>query len=327
MHSGRCGRSATMSRQGERGVVLVAVLLAVAIMSVLVVAVTALTRSDIAGQRLEERLFATRLALRSGLETAKALIAATPPEQRAFFDGTPVELDLGQGIRAEITIRDAAGLADLNQSDIQLVSAILNGSLKPALAKSVISRIEELRKAAEDAAPQVKPAPPQGAKAPPQKDQAPLAPTLPGEQPAAKPAAPVVFLSTDQLMDLLPEEVAGDAAAQALGESFTVVSPKGLVNPFAAPRAVLAAIPGLTPRDIATIDAARKNRAWKSDSAVRQILERLKTFVAVEEPSVFMIGVRLTDGTGIIARSRAGAAVQALKEGPLPFRTLAVSGL
>ena len=67
----------------QRGIILVAVLLAVAIMSVMVVAVTTLTRSGISAERLEERLLASRLALRSGIEVAKALIAATPPAERA----------------------------------------------------------------------------------------------------------------------------------------------------------------------------------------------------------------------------------------------------
>ena len=49
-----------MSDRLDRGVVLVAVLFAVAIMSVMVVAASALTRSGIAGHELEQRRLATR---------------------------------------------------------------------------------------------------------------------------------------------------------------------------------------------------------------------------------------------------------------------------
>jgi general secretion pathway protein K len=321
-----------MNRKGERGVVLIAVLLAVAIMSVMVVAVTTLTRSGISAERLEERLLASRLALRSGLEGAKALIAATPPDQRMLFDGMPVEMDVGQGIRAQVMIRDAAGLADINRADMKLLTAVLSGALEPDVAESLSVQVEDLRKKVQEA------------QAAGGKDQS----TLPGEplaaqqqtsltginQPgAANQAAdqakplPVVFASVDQMLALVPPEVISDAASQAIAASLTVFNPSARVNPFAAPPPLLRAVPGLTPQDAAAIDEARRNRAWKENGRIEQILERLNPFLAVEDPSVFMIGVRLIDGPGIIAQSSAGAVVQLLEGEGLPFRTLSVSGL
>jgi hypothetical protein len=321
-----------MNRKGERGIVLIAVLLAVAIMSVMVVAVTTLTRSGISAERLEERLLASRLALRSGLEGAKALIVATPPDQRALFDGTPLEMDLGQGIRAQIMIRDAAGLADINRADMKLLTAVLSSALEPDVAESLSVQIEELRKKVQDA---------QAAGA---KDQS----TLPGAPPAAQPQTtmtginqpdaateaadqakplPVVFVSLDQMLALVPAEAIADAQAQALAASLTVFNPTARVNPFAAPPPLLRAVPDLTPQDAAAIDESRRNRAWKENGRIEQILERLNPYLAVEDPSVFMIGVRLIDGPGIIAQSSAGAIVQQLEGSALPFRTLSVSGL
>ena len=58
--------------RAERGVILIAVLLAVAIMSVMVVAAAALTRSGVGNEQLEQRRLASHLALRSGQEAAKA---------------------------------------------------------------------------------------------------------------------------------------------------------------------------------------------------------------------------------------------------------------
>lgn len=325
-----------MTREGERGVVLLAVLLAVALMSVTVVAVTALTRSGISSQRLEDRLLATQLGLRTAIEGAKALIAGTPAEQRALFNGTPMVLDLGQGLSAEITIRDAAGLADVNRTDTKVLSAFLAKTLKPDVAKSISTQLEEMRKKAEGPAGEAPagtpPKPATDAKAKPAAQQRSLTTIDQGQRKDENPEEtpkplPVVFLTVDQMLSLVPPELIEDAQARAVFSGLTVFNPSGAVNPLAAPEPVLLSIPGATPQDIGAIDAARQNRAWKSNVALKQILERLKPFVAVEEPSVFMIGVRLMDGPGVIAQSRAGAVVQLTNSGPLPFRTLSMSGL
>jgi len=139
-----------MTERNDRGIVLIAVLLMVAMMSVMVVAVTALTRSGVAAHGLEQRRLASELALRSGLESAKALILATPVEERVFFDGTPLTIELGEGITAEVTIRDAAGLVDLNRSDMALVDAMLTASLAPAEAQKISAQITDWRKKAEE---------------------------------------------------------------------------------------------------------------------------------------------------------------------------------
>lgn len=333
MYPSKAEREAAMNRPGERGIVLVAVLLAVAIMSVMVVAVTTLTRSGISSQRLEERLMASRLALRSGVEAAKAIIAVTPAEQRALFDGTPVQLDLGQGVSAEITIRDASGLADVNRADMELLSAVLSAELPPETAKTLSAQIGDMRKKA-DPSPenQSKAAPSQPQDPQPEGQQkslvninnSPADPANPEDKP--KPL-PVVFLSVDQALGLAGADAVKDTAASALSAQLTVFNPSPQVNPLAASKSLLLAVPGITQQDIAAIDAARKNRAWKGNAGLGQILERLKPFLAVEEPTVFMIGVRLIDGPGVIAQSSAGAVVQLLENGPLPFRTLSVSGL
>lgn len=336
MHAIQAAGEDAMKRAGERGIVLLAVLLAVAIMSVMVVAVTTLTRAGISGQRLEDRLLASRIALHSGLEAGKALIAATPAEQRVLFDGTPVEMDLGQGIRAQVMIRDVAGFADVNRADMKLLAAILGSALKPEVAKNLTALIEEMRKKAagpgEDQAKGNPPMPedpaPEGQQKPPPSPGVSAEPPANPADPEGKPKPlPVVFLTVDQALGMVPADAVTDTEAQSLSASLTVFNPTPRVNPFAAPKALLQAVPGLTPQDIAAIDEARKNRALKGNARIEQILERLKPYLTTEEPSVFMIGVRLIEGPGIIAQSSAGAIVQPLEGGPLPFRTLSVSGL
>ena len=298
-----------MSERQDRGVVLVAVLFTVAIMSVMVVAASALTRSGIADHELEQRRLATRLALRSGLESAKALIVATPPAERTYFEGAPAAMDLGGGILAEVTIRDAAGLPDLNKSELPVIEAVLRDGIDAAEAAGLSARIGEWRREASERA----------------KAQAPSAPASPASDSANRQDEqpdPLIFLSVDQLAALL-----APASAERLSGRFTVFSPAGLVNPLAASEDVLLAIPGFTRGDLATVLAVRKGRPANPEGQLQPMLARLKPFIALQDPTVFVIGVRLQAGPGIIAQSMAGAVVQAVEQGPLPFRTLAVSGL
>lgn len=300
-----------MSRQQERGVVLVAVLFAVAIMAVLVAAAASLSRAGIASQGLEQRRLASQFALRSGLEIAKAMIVATPASQRAFFDGTPVMVDAGNGITADITLRDAAGLADLNATDLTLIEALLQGSLTAAEAAGITKQIMGWRqRAGEEANAQASPVP---------------APQAAAGQPGDKPgeaAVPRVFRAVSQLQALASPDAAALLAAQ-----LTVFNPAGRVNPLAAPDDVLLAIPGFSAGDLSAVRQARRVRVEPPEQGLAPMLDRLRAFLSVREPKVFVIGVELREGPGIIARSRAEAVVQLAADGPLPFRTLAVSGL
>jgi hypothetical protein len=99
------------------------------------------------------------------------------------------------------------------------------------------------------------------------------------------------------------------------------------VNPLAAPEEVLLAIPGFTRGDLATVMAMRQGRAANPEGQLQPMLERLKSFIALRDPTVFVIGIRLREGPGIIAQSAAGAVVQSAEQGPQAFRTLSVSGL
>ena len=302
-----------MRGQQDRGVVLIAVLLAVAIMSVMVVAVTSLARSGIASARAEARVLATRFALQSGVESGKALILATPPEQRVYFDGTLEMLDLGEGLRLEITIRDVAGFVDLNRSDLQLLEAVLTNSLGKPAVQDLGVRIEQWRKEAEAQAQQGRPV--QAA------EPAPANPDARKKKQLAT-DAPLVFVSVDQLLAIADPEDARD-----LARVLTVFNPTGLVNPLAAPDELLSSVPGILPGDLAIFKRAKSTRAWQSDQGLRQVLDRLKSFLAIENASVFTISVRLQAGPGIIPQSTAQAVVLLTEKGRLPFRTLSVTGL
>ena len=88
---------------------------------------------------------------------------------------------------------------------------------------------------------------------------------------------------------------------------------------------MLLAVPGITPADLTAIASISAGRAAGPAQALQPVLDRLKPYLAVSEPSVFMISVRLLAGPGIIAQGTADAVVQVAGNGPLPFRTLQVS--
>lgn len=303
----------------ERGIILIAVLLVVAIMAVMVVAAAALTRAGIGSEQLEQRRLASHLALRSGIEAAKALILATPEDQRLFLAGEEIPVDLGNGITATVTLRDAAGFADLNRSDPKLIESVARfAGLGNDAADGLADRIAELRKKAAPDAPG----------APPQK-----APALPAGQPAgataAQPAAaaakpkpaPIIFLSLDQVPEILdiPAE-----DAQALGAGLTVFNPTGAINPLAAPEQVLQAIPGISQQDISDIAMARKSGTGAKDGRLQQLMQRLQGVLTVSEPSVFMASVKLDAGPGVLPGSAARAVLRLLPQGEAPFGTLAL---
>jgi hypothetical protein len=306
--------------RGERGVILIAVLFTVAIMAVLVVAATALTRAGIGSERLDQRRMATHFALRSGLEIAKGMILASEPEDRLFFDGESVTLDVGQDVLISARIRDAASFIDLNRSDPELIEALaklmkLDGQQVNGLAK----RIAKLR---DDATPE-KDKPPAAAPAPAQPGQ-PVSPpspnpALPGDRP---PPPPVIFLAVEQIGELLD---GGAALDQDFTANLTIFNPTGKINPMAAGSSVLQAVPGLTKPDLGVIAEARQSRNAKDNARLQQILQRTKDHLSITEPKAFVIELRLEEGPNLLAGSQSRAVVL-LGDGPLPFRTLAAGG-
>jgi len=305
--------SRSHGRAGQRGVILIAVLLAVAIMAVMVVAATALTRAGIGNEQLEQRRLASHLALRSGIEAAKALILATPEEQRLSLAGEETTVDLGNGVSATVSLRDAGGYADLNRSDPKLIEAVARFSGLGPAADGLADRIAKLRKDAtpEQPAQAQQPAVQGGTNAPDANSG--------GKQ--KQPPVPIIFLSVEQLPALL--DIPADDAA-ALGAGLTVYNPTGQINPLAAPDQVLQSIPGLTARDISDIVMTRNSGTGASDARLQQIIQRLPGLLSVKAPRVFMVDVTLAGGPGILPGSAARAVLRLTPDGAAPFGTLAL---
>lgn len=308
-----------MRRDGERGIILIAVLLAVAIMSVMVVAASTLTRAGIGNERLEQRRLASHFALRSALEQAKLEILKATPDERLVFSGQERAVDLGKGITATVTLRDAAGYADLNRADPTLIEAVARyNGLGAVKSKNLADTVTTMRKAAD---------PDYAAHAAMQKAQQAqnAQPAQPAGQKPAGPAQaqlqPIVFLALDQLPALLGLT---EEEARQMADGFTVYNPTAAVNPLAAPDQVLAAVPGITQRDRADIAAARKSAAGSKDLRLKQVIDRANGLLAIASPSVFIIEVRIDGGDGVLQGSRARAVVRLEPNGALPFGTLAL---
>jgi len=324
-------------RRRQRGIILVAVLLAVAIMAVMVVATAALTRSGIGGEDLEQRRLASHLALRSAIEAAKSLILSTPEDKRLLLDGRGMAVDLGNGVSATVSLRDAAGLADLNRSDPALIESVARFSgLGKRAADGLAEKITRLRSDAmpPDAGgttqqPPGQPQPP--GQQPPGQQPPPGQPGPPGQSNSGganatdmakpPPPPPIIFLSVDQMPELLDIEVDD---ALPLNEALTVYNPTGEINPFAAPDQVLQAIPGISERDISDIAMAKKSGKGAADLRLQQLTQRLPGMLTVKEPTVFMVEVTLGRGGNVLPGSAASAVVRLLPQGPAPFGTLAL---
>jgi type II secretory pathway component PulK len=309
----------------SRGVILLIVLWAVAMMSVVVVALGSLAQKSLVGERVEAERMETAFALRAGLELGKAFILTQTAEEQVFLDGTPFSSAIGEGRVVSVSVRDAAGVVDLNRADPALIESVAIASGMAAGDASTLSaKIIELRKnaggdARSDTERQADDSKASDSGTPPAKapEQQPA-----GDVAAEKPVFPAIFSTPAQIKGIL------DTPGSNIDKFLSLVglySATGMINPFAAPETILKAVPEITPRDISSILAARQSRQWKNDPKIAEMLERLKKYLAADEPRVFIIEARLIKGRGVIEGAKAGAVVITGNGKGMPFQTLALS--
>ena len=285
------------------GMILVIVLWAIAIMTVIVVALSALSQKSFLMAGVETDRLRSRLALESGVEAAVGTILAVQPEARVFLGGAPVTADIGGGRIVEIRVMDAAGLVDLNRADPKLIAALLDrvGAARGSAA-AILDALKKLR-----------PQPDQG-KAQPRQDEPPV------EAPPTVPLPPVWF-STAQLRSI--DGVSPSDVAKILPH-ITLYSSDGKVNPLAASDMVLGAVPDLSPPDRQVLRTAIRRKQWQIP-AVEAVLARQAKYLAVAEPRVFLVGVEIVEGPGVIRGSRLTTTVLLDSTAKKPFRVLSWS--
>ena len=306
---------------GRQGMILIVVLWAVSLMTLTVVALSAISQKSLSLAGAETDLLRSELALEAGTAAAYAMIIAETPENRVYFNGQPVKLDTGGGRIVEISIRDASGLIDLNRADPVLIEQFMKKNASdPVAAGLLIEAIAALR-------PATKPG--QDANAGDgRQNQQQLANQATAGQPganqtesAARPT-PVAVAAIGQLygIDKVP-----DAVLDKLLPLITLYSSQGgKVNPMAAPKEVLLSIPGLSERELGIFETARKRRQWQTPE-VQTAISALEKFVAVGEARSFVVSVKLLEGPGLIAGGSLMSTVVADESSGLAFQVMAWS--
>lgn len=216
------------ANSSERGIALVVVLWIVASMGLLVSAFNATVRSG-ASVIASERVGAERrAALEAGLDITVAQLLADPEGRKWVRDGSARELRLGRH-RLRISVLNASGLVDLNQSD----EALLRGFLEQVVgdrsdAAMLSDRILDWRdqdnerrfRGAEDF----------------NYERA-------GQTHGAGDGD---FVHVSQLHDVLGIDA---ATYKRLEPYVTIFNPDGRINPRVASELVLAAVPGVSRQD------------------------------------------------------------------------------
>ena len=312
---------------GKQGMILIVVLWAVSLMTLTVVALSALSQKSLSLAGVETDRMRTELALEAGTAAAEALIMAEKPENRAFFDGKPVVLDSGSGRIVEIRIRDASGLVDLNRADPVLIEQFIKANIKdPETAGVLIKAILGMR-------PEPKPGSELGANGTSQRPQTlQQTQTTAGQASSGQPASnqtedgarppAMAIASIGQLYGIegVPDEI-----LDKLLPLITLYSSQGgRINPLAAPNEVLLSIPGLGNRELAVFDTARKRRQPQS-TEVQAALSALEKFAVLGEARSFVVSVTLVQGPGLIAGSSLTASIVTDDNGTEAFQVMAWS--
>lgn len=303
-------------RDAQRGMILVVVLWAIAMMTVAVVALSAYAQKSASFSGLEADQLRTAMALDAGIEIGKALILEKKPADRVFFDGTEVLADIGGGRQVSVSVMDAAGLADINRAKPELLEALAkqaSGSsdgILPLVAEILKLREAQQKDNAPSASGQPKPQPPQQTQQPADENAS-----------AEEKTLPALFYSTAQLYGL---EGADPQAVDKLLPLISLYSSDGKINPMAAPRVIMNSIPDLTPADAGTLLQARSRQQWNT-KAVQAVLEQHKNYLAIGESRVFIVEVTARGGPGLLAGRKLQATVLFDESDDGPFQVLAWS--
>jgi general secretion pathway protein K len=296
----------------QRGMILVIVLWAVAMMTIVVVALGTYAQRSLSLAGVETGRLRTEMALKSGVDTAAAMILGTEAKLRIFADGSAVRVDLGGGRLVDIAIRDATGLIDINRATAPLLAGLfarLSGSeADPAKFGELIVAWRE-----ENGGGEKTPAEPVAGQKTAQ---------VAGEETDQKESgSPPVFFSVAQLYGIAGLE---PAEIDKLLPYLSLYSHEGRINPMAAPDAVLRSVPEMEAADIAMLLEARTRRNIDNPD-VQRILAKYESFLTLSESSVYLVMVNAVSGGGLIGGSRLQATIVLDAGGPVPFRVLAWS--
>ncbi|SEE31312.1 general secretion pathway protein GspK [Bradyrhizobium erythrophlei] len=289
-------------RHTQRGMVLLAVLWAIALCAALAMATSTTFRSLAGIVRIDrERVQADGL-LTAGLEAAAGIVAAlrdAPPAERT----TTLTFATGS---VQLTISDEGGRIDIGKAPVEVLASLLRYvGAEDDDAGIVAQRIVALRDIAGQARPNdAQPRPGDAAK--------PSAPGTP-DQPAA---APTPFTDIGQIADIPGMQAQWMAAMAPL---ITVFGSDG-VNPLTAPVAVLRALPSF---DAEHLDAFLDMRTspFVDPERLSFLLGPAQKYLKV--PQTHVVAVDLVAGTTGGYTAAARAFIVLLPDDKQPYRVLA----
>lgn len=286
-------------RHGQRGMVLLAVLWAIALCSALVMATSTTFRSLAGIIRIDrDRVQADGLLI-AGLEAA-AGIAAALHEAPLTERGTTLTFSTGS---VRITVSDEGGRIDIGRAPVELLASLLRHvGADDDDASTMAQRIVALR---EKPKPNDAPAQPSDAAKPAAKPDQPSAPL------AASPFTDISQLAS--VPGMQPEWIAAMAPLITVFGSETV-------NPLTAPVAVLQALPSFDAERLDTFLNMRSN-PFADPERLSFLLGAAQKYLKVQPGHV--VAVDLVAGTIDGYTAAAKAFIVLLPEDKEPYRVVA----
>jgi general secretion pathway protein K len=273
----------------QRGVILIIVLWTVAMMTVVIAALSTNVRTSASLAGTEMRRLKTEMLLEGGIDVAAAAIMASGDGMRALVDGHATQIDLGNGNIAEMKIRDASGMVDINRADNALVANIISRVTESAdIGKATAELIAKWRNSELDAAEDTEPA---------------------------------AFTSVAQLYNI--QDIDRQAVAKLL-PYVSLYSKDGLVNLTAAPDEVINSIPDATPVQIDALFGAKSRNDWENND-IKDVLDDLSDYVTLDPTNVFIVDLQLLQASGLIAGTHLQATIMVDKTADVPFHVLSRS--
>jgi general secretion pathway protein K len=217
-----------------------------------------------------------------GLQRAVLGLLELDPERVWQADGRPYTLALGEG-DLQITIRDEAGKIDINEGSVELLAGLFEAlDLEPDEAQALAERIADFRD--DDSDPE-----PNGA-----EDPAYLAAGL------TEGAADRPLLSESELLRVLGMT---EALYRRIRPHVTVHSGSDGVDPTHSTRAVLEALPGITPQVVESLMNAGPDDDPLDAIEDDEVLEQIDLFWLPSREAVFTIRAEgRTEGGGNFVR-------------------------
>lgn len=292
------------NRHTQRGMVLLAVLWAIALCAALAMATSTTFRSLAGIVRIDRDRVQAGGLLTAGLEAAAGIVAAlrdSPLTER----GTTLTFATGS---VRLTISDEGGRIDIGRASVELLASLLRYvGADDDDAGIVAQRIVELRDAAGQARPN-------DAQARPNDATKPSAAGKP-DQPAAPPA-PTPFTDIGQISTVPGMQPQWMAAMAPLITVFGSDS----VNPLTAPVAVLRALPSF---DAERIDAFLDMRSspFVDPDRLTFVLAAAQKYLKVQQTHVVAVDLVVSTTGGYTAATK--AFIVLLPDDKQPYRVLA----